>query len=77
MQTPDGKGGSPLRLNISGYSLNLEYSQKGIWKVKYKLQNNERIISEFVITVNWTGKWHDRYSEMENELDTYLNVIKR
>lgn len=32
MQTPDGKGGSPLRLNISGYSLNLEYSQKEFGK---------------------------------------------
>ena len=77
MQTPDGGEESPLRLSISGYNLDEKYSQKGIWIVKYKLQDNERIIRRFSVTVEWTGKWFDRISEMSTELTTEIKEIRK
>lgn len=77
MQTPDGGEESPLRLNISGFNLEDKYSQKGIWSVKYKLQDNERILRSFSVTVEWTGKWFDRISEMSKELNTVIREIKK
>jgi len=76
MQTPDGGEESPLRISISGYNVEERYSQKGIWKVKYKLQTNERILQQFSVTVDWSGKWFDRISEMNKEVSAELKIIK-
>ena len=77
MQTPDGGIESPLRLNIMGYNLEEKYSKKGIWKVVYKLQTKERVLQEFSVTVDWSGRWFNRIQEMGSEVNANLKLIKK
>lgn len=74
--TPDNSKKSPLRLSITGVSLNTNHNQKGTWVVKYYLQTPHKKIKVFQITFSWSGKWCSRITEMANEVSSELKEIK-
>lgn len=76
MQTPDEKGSSPARLSIIGYGLDPKYSQKGTWKVTYKLLTQEKVLETFSVVFFWSGQWQDRLTEMKEEVNVKLEGLK-
>lgn len=70
--TPDATNKSPLRFSITGANLDVKYSKKGYWKVKYRIETPKKIIRNFEIDYSWSGKWFDRINEMSNEVTSNI-----
>ena len=59
-QTPDQSIFSFLRMRIIGCNLMEKYSKQGTWKTTYVVRSKEKILSQFELTFQWSGKWYNR-----------------
>lgn len=71
--TPTSNEKTPLHLEIIGHNLNQQYDHSGIWNIKYVLQTSDKILKKFEVTLEWTGLWRGRLTEMKNEITIKLN----
>lgn len=75
VQTPDDKTSSPLRMRIIGYRLSPQYSEKGTWRMVYKIRSREKVLKNFEIIASWDGSWHSRINEMSSVVSVNLKEI--
>lgn len=60
------------KLSICGFPLKENKSQKGIWEVHYYVSYDAGEHTHFVLTIDWSGEWRNRLSEMRDELHLKL-----
>lgn len=60
-------------LSICGFPLIDKKSQKGTWEVHYYVSYDAGENTHYVLTINWTGEWKNRLSEMKEELKIKLS----
>ena len=74
-QTPDSSNTSDLRMRLIGYQLPAKYHAKGIWYAKYQIRTKRRVLKTFEMTVQWSGEWFNRYSEMADVVNVNIQEI--
>ena len=76
--TPSASGvnhTSQSHLQINGLKLKDNKSEKGIWEITYYIRNNEVDHSRFKLTIEWTGEWKTRKTEMIDVLKAKFDII--
>lgn len=74
-QTPDSSKASELKMRLIGYQMPPKYHSKGIWQTRYQIRTKRKILKTFEMTVQWTGEWFDRYTEMADVVSVSIKEL--
>lgn len=66
--TPDKNTTHQQFIQIMGCHFNENTNKNGTWIATYNLRNKRSILCQFDVEIFWSGKWHNRLSEMKNEV---------
>lgn len=73
--TPNSSELSNCSLNLNGMKLKDNHSKKGYWEICYYISNTETDHKRFKLTIEWTGEWKTRKTEMLECLKTNFEVL--
>lgn len=77
-QDPSGESPREYKelIKFTGFDFHKNIT-KGTWEIEYRLQSKKTLLKKIILTVNWTGKWHNRLTEMRKELRVNLSVLDK